>query len=384
MSQMPATPPAAAPAAPPATPATPPAPQAAAPASANTVRPGGNAGVSIPSAFLKAPVRPPSKNTQPQTQQMPPILTPQGQQTGVQMISAPTTLNPFELRAQSQGQPMQPQGQQAPTPPAPPAPPAQTPPSQQQQDPYLLQMQQMQHTWDTERQAWQQREAQFQQALNQLMQERQAMTQQLQDYSFDNLFSEDELSKFESVDANDVKLIGKKMMQSMMGPLQQMGVQYQQQITQLNSIIKQQADEIQNMRQQTLTDAIVKAHPDFVQLQADPNFRAYLGQRNGLSAKTRDQAAAEEFLLGNAQYIIDMINQYKGMQPSQPQMMAVPPVQTPTQNMPVAPQPTGSQYTLEQLNQAFRLHRITPEQYTAELQKMRQAEAQQPPVAVNY
>ncbi len=377
MSQMPAPAPA-------ATPAPPTAPVPPAPASGPSPSPAGTppSSTTIPAAFLKAPVRPAQKGgtgtPPPAPNQAPPIhnaslLPPLGGDSGLHPV-VPTPPQSAQNQSQPQPQP-QPQPQQ---------------PQQSTQhgadnggvqDPYLMQRFQV---MEAERQELQQRNAQMQQALNQLLQERQTMLQYQQEQNFDKLFSDEDLAKLESLDPGDARYLGKTMMQAASGQMQAMQQQFQQQTAAMQNMLRQQQEMIQQMQIRQLTGDVLREHPDFYQLQETPEFKAFMAQRDGLASKTRDQIAAEEFLAGNTAYVIDLVKQYKAGRPNPQQVQAVPPVQSPVNGM-TSMQPAQPQYSLADLNRLMRQHLITPEQYSAELNKLRQAEQAAPaPVAANF
>lgn len=334
----------------------------------------------IPSAFLKAPVRPGQRVTQPAPNQAPPVhnaslLPPLGGDAGLRPVM-PTPSQPAQIQPQPQPQPQQqpPLSTQQPTP---------TTGAENGgvQDPYLMQRFQV---LESERQELHQRNAQMQQALNQLLQERQTMLQYQQEQNFDKLFSDEDLAKLESLDPGDARFLGKTMMQAASGQVQAIQQQFQQQTAAMQNLLRQQQEMIQQMQIRQLTGDVLREHPDFYQLQETPEFKAFMAQRDGLASKTRDQIAAEEFLAGNTAYVIDLVKQYKAGRPNPQQVLTVPPVQSPVNGM-TNMQPTQPQYSLADLNRLMRKHLITPEQYSAELNKLRQAEQAAPaPVAANF
>lgn len=371
--------------APAATPTPPAAPVSPAPASAPAPSPAGASASSttIPSAFLKTPVRPGQRaaqgTPQPAPNQAPPVhntsmLPPFGGHSGHHPV-VPTSPQPAQIQPQSQTQ------SQPPLPPQQPTPPPTGAENGGVQDPYLMQRFQV---MEAERQELQQRNAQMQQALNQLLQERQTMLQYQQEQNFDKLFSDEDLAKLESLDPGDARYLGKTMMQAASGQMQAMQQQFQQQTTAMQNLLRQQQEMIQQMQIRQLTGDVLREHPDFYQLQETPEFKAFMAQRDGLASKTRDQIAAEEFLAGNTAYVIDLVKQYKAGRPNPQQVLAVPPVQSPVNGM-TNMQPAQPQYSLADLNRLMRQHLITPEQYSAELSKLRQAEQAAPaPVAANF
>ena len=98
--------------------------------------------------------------------------------------------------------------------------------------------------------------------------------------------------------------------------------------------------------------------------------------RDGYSSKTREQIATEEFYAGNTAYVVDLLNRFKGTLPKPQDIQQVPPVQV-AGNTVMPEQPMiQPQFTLAELNSLMQTRRISPEQYRAELNKLRQAAQQ--------
>ena len=134
------------------------------------------------------------------------------------------------------------------------------------------------------------------------------------------------------------------------------------------------AFEMYDMRRQAMNAEIMKAHPDFMQIQNTPEYKAFMSQHDGLSSKTRDQRAAEEYMAGNTAYVIDLLNQLKQNKPSVQNIMSVAPVQT-ANGATTAPATASSvpQYTLAELNTLYQMRRITHDEYREQLNKLRAA-----------
>lgn len=172
-----------------------------------------------------------------------------------------------------------------------------------------------------------------------------------------------------TVDADDAKAIAAGIMKALdtqLAPIKEALAQqrsYTEQFSQLQDqkFAQQQAKAVINQ--------IMQKHPDFIELQTDPNYLRFVQQHDGSSSLTYDAIAAYEFQRGNANYIIDLVNKYKQQQPAPSALTTVAPVQTAA-----VPQPAQEQQvelpTLRELNQWMQMRRINQDQYRQLLQKI--------------
>lgn len=183
-------------------------------------------------------------------------------------------------------------------------------------------------------------------------------------------------SQLATVDAEDAKRISEgvlKAMEARLAPVQQ---QLEQQRQQLAQTAQYQEQRFMQQRAQDTLSKIVSKHPDFMALQNNPNFKAFMQQRDGYSSQTLDDRAAAEFRMGNAEYITHLVDQFKQVQPAAASITSVAPVQTAT--APVAPAGQPEQLpTLHELNSMMQMRQITPDQYRDWLAKIRAAQNNQ-------
>lgn len=267
----------------------------------------------------------------------------------------------------------------------PPMPSTATPPQPEntQQSNYAQQPPITPEQWQQQQQALQQ-----QQQLQALIQQNNELQQKLQaqDTTINNLLAvqkdydalkqqstvnEIDFGELTTVDPADAKKISAGIMKALSGPLaaiQQALQQQQDYMTQSNQWQEQR------FTQQQAYDTINRirvAHPDFLQLQQDPAYLQFVNQRDGHSFQTRDNRAAFEFKNGNADYIIDLLNQFKQQRPQQASITTVAPVQTAGSPVQEAPKPVAMP-SLATWNSWYQTHRITQEQYQQGLKKIRE------------
>ncbi len=130
---------------------------------------------------------------------------------------------------------------------------------------------------------------------------------------------------------------------------------------------------MEQQRIQQLNAKLLQAHPDIVQLQNDPAYVSFMNQRDGLSSQTRDQRAAQEFTAGNVDYVIDLLNQLKGVQPSAAHIASVAPVQTASAATAPVNEPQAPAMDLRTLNSMYQMRQITHDEYRAKLKELRAA-----------
>lgn len=241
----------------------------------------------------------------------------------------------------------------------------------------------LQQQLEAERQMFAQREQQWQQwaqaqneqlAAGRKAQEELAKLQNRE--AIANKFASDEaFADLASVDADDARKIIQLTAEAFQEPLQatsQQLQQMQQQMQQQQQYMAQQTAAIQSQR---VRDELLAAHPDFFQLyENNTAFRQFLNERDGLSYQTREQRAIAEYNAGNAPYLIDLINQFKGKSPKVNDMKTVAPVQVANAAAPYQQPAQRPQYTLADLNYFIQTGQISPDQYRVELNKLRAAQ----------
>lgn len=130
---------------------------------------------------------------------------------------------------------------------------------------------------------------------------------------------------------------------------------------------------LENTRKDLLNARIFAAHPDFAQMINTPEYRNFMAQRDGLSSETRDTRASREYLNGNTDYVIDLLNQFKQSRNNAGGVATVPPVQVAPGAAPAAAQTTSTRYTLRELNNLFQTRQISADEYRKLLPEARKA-----------
>lgn len=226
-------------------------------------------------------------------------------------------------------------------------------------------------------------------AMQQLQQQNEELRQRLQtqDTTINNLLQTQqeyealrqtaaatkmEFGDLTTVDEADARKIGEGVLKAVAAqyePLRQQLAQQQQYMQQSN---QWQETRFRQQKAQDTLNRIVAKHPDFLSLQQDPSYLAFIRQRDGYSYQSRDARAAMEFANGNADYVNNMLDQYKATKPQAGSLTSVAPVQT--ASAPVAPavQPTAVP-TLKELNDMMQMRQITPDQYRSLVQQSRAA-----------
>lgn len=146
----------------------------------------------------------------------------------------------------------------------------------------------------------------------------------------------------------------------------------------LESLRQQQVQPEQvskQIKQQQVDNSILTAHPDFLALRETPEFKAYSASRLGSTSITVGQMLAHEYTQGNAQFVIDTINQYKASQPSIQSIASVPMSGSGVQQpVPQAEQPkTFPPNYLADLNYRYLRKEISLTQYKEALAEYRSA-----------
>ena len=289
-------------------------------------------------------------------------------------------LNPYQERAAAQGR-VQAQASDTPQP--------QPQPSQQPQQPQAPQGSPIWHVPNSVNPAMYQ---QMEMERNQLIQQQQAMAQQLEEANrtIQNLtqtsqeyealkqqaqmqaaITDDTFGELSSVDSEDAKRISHATLHAMQQGLSPMKRELEELRKLVDERTAQTQQHLHHERVHALTNKVLAAHPDFLQFQHSPEYQQFMSQRDGLSHMTRDQRAAQEFQAGNTDYVIDVLRQFKEGVPNAANIMSVAPVQTPT-GQPAAPQDTPPM-TLGELNNLYHMRQISHEDYLQELKKIRSA-----------
>ena len=189
----------------------------------------------------------------------------------------------------------------------------------------------------------------------------------------DTLARDATLGDLETVDPNDARRIAAAAANAMHVSIDAMQQELAAQRAALQQSVAANSQNMQQLRAQQLRDEILRVHPDFFSLYQDPEFRAFLQQPEGMSSRTRDQLATEEFNAGNAKYVIDMVDRFKQRAPQGDAITTVAPVQVAAGSVaPAAPAPAVT-YTLADLNNLMQTRQITPDQYREMLKEWRAA-----------
>lgn len=240
---------------------------------------------------------------------------------------------------------------------------------------------------EAERLAYAQREQQWAQAMQAQREQLAAAQQGLAEYEafkrqaeLQQQLSSDELyAGLETVDADDARKITQVAAQVYQPQLEAMRQQLAQQgqaLQQSQQYMQQQMAALQSERTR---NELLAAHPDFMELYATPAFRQYLSQRDGLSSRTREEQAIAEYNAGNAAFVIDMINRYKGVVPRVENIQQVAPVQVASAAAPAAVSaPVQPQDTVPELLSLVQTRQITPDEFRARMGALRAAQTQRP------
>lgn len=324
----------------------------------------------IPPAFRRTPVNPHSEvvkaglqqiqqekqDTTPQTPAVPPV------QPVVPPVSPVQVAQP----------PVPPQAPAVP--PAQPAVPPVYPPQAPQQITYDPRVMAALQQAEGERQRLAQENAAAQQTIANLLTAQQELDNLKQRQALQDSLSQDVFNDLGTVDPEDAKKISSVILNATapaMTAIQKENEKLRQQIAESQ---QQMSARMEQQRVQQLNARLLQAHPDFVQLQNDPNYIAFMNQRDGLSSQTRDQRAAQEFSAGNVEYVIDMLNQLKGVQPAAAHIVSVAPVQTATSAVTPTAQPQAAPLDLRTLNSMYQMRQISHDEYRAKLKDLRAAQ----------
>lgn len=317
--------------------------------------------VAVPPAFRRAPLNPYSQRVQEKMQELDNNPAPAPAQvstpTPVTITSTPPTETP------------------APTPepgvstaPAQPVSTLSAPAAPSQPDQSYL----IQQLMNEREQLAHQNEA-MRQAIDNLSKDREELAHLKREQEIQRAVSAQAFENLGSVDPEDAQTISRAVLSAAQAPLENLRAELEQQRKALADAQQQSAYEMHEMRRKSMNAEIMKAHPDFMQLQQTPEYRAFMSQRDGLSTKTRDQRAAEEYMAGNPAYVIDLLNQLKQNKPSVQQVMSVAPVQSAAGAVSAPTAPAAPQYTLPELNALYQMRRISHDEYREQLNKLRAA-----------
>lgn len=209
--------------------------------------------------------------------------------------------------------------------------------------------------------------------INNLLKSQQELDQLKQRQALQDSLNQDAFADLGTVDPEDAKKISNAVLNAtapVMTAIQQENARLRQQIAESQEQI---AARLEQQRIQQLNQRLLAAHPDFIQLQNDPAYIAFMNQRDGLSHMTRDQRAAQEFSAGNVDYVIDMLNQLKGVQPSADSITSVAPVQTAAAAQ-VSQQVATPPMDLRTLNSLYQMRQISHDEYREKLKELRAAQ----------
>ena len=146
-----------------------------------------------------------------------------------------------------------------------------------------------------------------------------------------------------------------------------------------------QADESKAAElKQLVNAAILTAVPNLKQLQALPAYKTFMSQRIGKSSKTYDQAVAEEYAAGNAEFVIDVMQTFlrsTGQPASLEHAAQVSPVRAGSQPAPGADDTTDDITFARDLNFKLQSGKITHQQFR-ELSAKRREERSRAATAV--
>lgn len=259
---------------------------------------------------------------------------------------------------------------QAPTPvQAPVSQPAYTPPPATDPvvDQYLM------NQLEQERRALAARNAEQEQVIQNLLTAQQELDQIKAQQELQAAMAAEAFDDLETVDPEDAKRITNKVLNVTQRAIEPLRQEIEQQRRTADERLQAQQYQFEVQHRAEMNRRITEVHPDFLALQHNPAYHAFMQQRDGLSSKTIDQRAAEEFRAGNADYIIDVLNRLKGTIPSATQITTVAPVQTASSVATAATDPQAPPLTLKELNDRFQMRQITPDEYKRQVQAARAA-----------
>lgn len=243
--------------------------------------------------------------------------------------------------------------------------------------------------WQAQMQAMQQsyaqREQQWMQAMQQQQAELEAARKAQAEYEAykqqielqQKLASDETFNSLETVAPDEARRIAQIVTANVQNTLDQQRQAWAQQQEEMRQRQEAMQKQLYNQNLQRASQEVLAKHPDFYALYQTPQFQQFMTQREGLSSKTREQVATEEFYAGNTAYVIDLLDRYKGRAPAA-QMQQVPPVQVAGAAVQPGAAPSAPQMTLAELNTLMQTRQITPEEYRQRLNELRAAPPQPP------
>jgi hypothetical protein len=181
------------------------------------------------------------------------------------------------------------------------------------------------------------------------------------------------IDNLESVSPEDYTAIVESATNLAMAQTEPLKKELEQQRKELEERTRYNQQMLENTRKDLLNARIFAAHPDFAQMVNTPEYQNFMAQRDGLSSETRDARASREYLNGNTDYVIDLLNQFKQSRNNAVGVATVPPVQVAPGAAPAAAQTTPTRYTLRELNNLFQTRQISAEEYRKLLPEARKA-----------
>jgi sulfite reductase alpha subunit-like flavoprotein len=195
-----------------------------------------------------------------------------------------------------------------------------------------------------------------------------------QQVEIEQQLSQTALAELTTIDPEDAK----KLLRPIMASQQQREAALRKELEAQRKFIEEaqhhQLAQTEKLRQEQLNAQILAQHPDFWEIQNTDTYKNFMAQKDGLSSKTRDQRAAEEYRAGNVGYVVDILKQVKATKPAITNIASVTPVQT--GSLPVTPSTTTTAPDLHQLNQDYQMRKITHDKYLEGLAAVRKASKQ--------
>lgn len=181
------------------------------------------------------------------------------------------------------------------------------------------------------------------------------------------------IDNLETVSPDDYTAIVESATNLAMAQTEPLKKELEQQRKELEERTRYNQQMLENTRKDLLNARIFAAHPDFAQMVNTPEYRNFMSQRDGLSSETRDTRASREYLNGNTDYVIDLLNKFKQSRNNAGGVATVPPVQVAPGAAPSAAQTTPTRYTLRELNNLFQTRQISADEYREFLPDARKA-----------
>jgi hypothetical protein len=316
--------------------------------------------VNVPPAFQRVPINPHTAKVQEELQKM-------NTQPAPESVTAPIQ-DAIRQQTLTSTQPVT-------SPPAPvetlPPPPPPTP--HVQYDPQMLYALQQA---EAERERLAQENVAAQQTIQNLLSKQEELELLKQRQELQKSLSKEAFAELQTVDPEDAQRITHAVLNSLTPTLAEQRKELEKTKKQLADNQAQMQQRLAHAQVQQTNQRIMAVHPDFFKLQETPAYHAFMSQRDGLSHQTRDQRAAQEFNAGNADYVIDLLNQLKGAVPSAASIATVAPVQTAISVSTAAATQPAPTMTLGELNSLYQMRQISHDEYRAKLKELRAAAKQ--------